>query len=178
MKNKTKLLSLALLTLATTGFISPAQADTPYVAVNKLSCGKLANTTTPFILVLDNGDDLLESISQCAKDAKLTGASFSGLGQVHNPTLAYFSSDPNAKPTLTNFPGYYELASINGNVTVNGDKFYPHAHAVLADKQFHGIAGHVNDAKVGLTVEITMVPFTGSVERTVDPKTGFGPIVH
>ena len=112
------------------------------------------------------------------QDAKLTGASISGLGQVKNPTLAYFNSDPKAKPTLTTFPGFYELASLNGNVTVNGDDYYPHAHAVLADKQFHGIAGHVNNAKVGLTVEVTIVPFSGSVERTVDPTTGFGPIVH
>lgn len=129
-------------------------------------------------MVLDSGDNLLESITTCAKDAKLIGASISGLGQVHNPVLAYFTSNPNDKPTLTKFPGYYELASFNGNVSVNSDKYYTHAHAVLADKKFHGIAGHVNVAKVGLTAEITIVPFSGSVERTVDIKTGFGPLIH
>jgi len=155
-----------------------AHAKEQPVVVNQSSCTHLENTTRPFILVLDNGDDLLESIARCAKDAKLSGASFSGLGQVHNPTLAYFSSNPQDKPTLTTFSGYYELASLNGNVSVNGDRYYPHAHAVLADKKFHGIAGHVDSAKVGLTAEITIVPLTGSVERTVDAKTGFGPLVH
>ena len=81
-------------------------------SVNKSSCGKLAYTTHPFILVLNNNDNLISSITQCAKAAKLKGASISGLGQVHNPVLAYFSSDPNAKPTLTSFHGYYELASL------------------------------------------------------------------
>lgn len=123
-------------------------------------------------------DDLLASITQCAKDAKLMGASISGLGQVHNPTLAYFTSNPNDKPTLTTFPGYYELAGFNGNITNNADKYYTHAHAILADKKFHGIAGHVNTTKVGLTFEITIIPFPASVQRTVDPKTGFGPIVQ
>jgi uncharacterized protein len=146
--------------------------------VGKSSCGKLANTTQPFILVLNSGDNLLESITQCAKDAKLMGASISGLGQVHNPTLAYFTSNPNDKPTLTTFSGYYELAGFNGNITNNANKYYTHAHAVLADKQFHGIAGHVDAAKVGLTVEITIIPFPASVQRTVDSKTGFGPIVQ
>lgn len=146
--------------------------------VNKSSCSKLANTTQPFILVLDSGDELLESITRCAKEAKLIGASISGLGQLHNPTLAYFSSNPKDKPNLTTFPGYYELASLNGNVTVNDHSYYTHAHAVLADKKFQGIAGHVNSAKVGLTVEITIVPFSNSVKRTVDPHTGFGLIVH
>lgn len=79
---------------------------------------------------------------------------------------------------MITFPGYYELASIHGNITNNAGKYYTHAHAVLADKNFHGIAGYVNSAKVGLTVEITIVPLSANVPRTVDAKTGFGPIVH
>lgn len=146
-------------------------------AVSKFSCSKLANTTQAFILVLNNGDNLLESINNCAKDAKLPGATFSGLGQLHQPTLAYFTSNPADKPTLTTFPGYYELASLNGNITNNSNKYYTHAHAVLADKKFQGIAGHVNTAKVGLTAEITIIPLSASMQRTVDPKTGFGPII-
>lgn len=174
-----KLISITALSLLTTAITTSAFASTtPSVVVNKSSCGQLSNKTQPFILVLDSGDDILKSISACAKAAKLTGASISGLGQVHNPTLAYFTSNPTDKPTLTTFPGYYELASINGNVSVNGDQYYTHAHAVLADKKFHGIAGHLDSAKAGLTVEITIVPFSGSVERTVDPKTGFGPLIH
>ncbi len=166
------------LALSTTFIMTPAEAlENASAVINKTSCAKMANSTQPFILVLNSGDNLLESIGQCAKAAKLQGASFSGLGQVHNPTLAYFTSNPKDKPTLTTFPGYYELVSINGNVSANGSDYYAHAHATLADKQFHGIAGHVNKAEIGLTAEITIVPFTASVQRTVDAKTGFGPLV-
>jgi predicted DNA-binding protein with PD1-like motif len=164
--------------MVATSAVASENAAISSAVVGKSSCGKLANTTQPFILVLNSGDGLLESITQCAKDAKLKGASISGLGQVHNPTLAYFTSNPDDKPTLTTFSGYYELASFNGNITNNANKYYTHAHAVLADKQFHGIAGHVNAAKVGLTAEITIKPFLAFVQRTVDPKTGFGPIVQ
>jgi predicted DNA-binding protein with PD1-like motif len=164
--------------MTATSAMASEDAAISSAVVGKSSCGKLANTAQPFILVLNSGDNLLESITQCAKDAKLMGASISGLGQVHNPTLAYFTSNPNDKPTLTTFSGYYELAGFNGNITNNANQYYTHAHAVLADKQFHGIAGHVNAAKVGLTVEITIIPFPASVQRTVDPKTGFGPIVQ
>lgn len=174
-------LPILILALITTFFFSPVSAQdntTLSMAVNKSSCGKLANTTQAFILVLNSGDELLESITKCAKDAKLLGASVSGLGQVHNPTLAYFTSKPNDKPTLTTFSGYYELASLHGNITNNENQYYTHLHAVLADKKFHGIAGHVNKAKIGLTAEITIIPFTASIQRTVNPKTGFGPIAH
>jgi predicted DNA-binding protein with PD1-like motif len=173
------ILPTTLLALSTTLCMAQAEAqeNTTSVVVNKASCGTLANTTQPFILVLNSGDDLLESISACAKAANLKGASVSGLGQVHNPTLAYFTSNPNDKPSLTTFPGYYELVSINGNVSANNGNYYTHTHAALADKKFRGITGHMNKATVGLTAEITLVPFSGAVERTVDAKTGFGPLV-
>jgi predicted DNA-binding protein with PD1-like motif len=146
-------------------------------AVDKHSCNKLIGSVKPFILVLNSNDELLPSISACAKDAKLLGASISALGQLHNPTLAYFTSDPKAKPTLTQFKGYFELASLNGNVAKNKNGYFTHAHAVLANQKFNGIAGHVDNSKVGLTVEVTITPLPSTLQRAVDPETGFGPIV-
>lgn len=146
-------------------------------AVDKNSCNKLIGSQKPFILVLDPNDDLLSSIATCAKDAELSGASISGLGQLHNPTLAYFTSNPKDKPTLSQFKGYYELASLNGNVAKNENGYYTHAHVVLANEKFNGIAGHVNNAKVGLTVEVTIIPLLSTLERAVNKETGFGPIV-
>lgn len=174
-----KFLSFTLFTLMLSCLtIAKAEENIPTAVVNIASCGKLANTKKPFILVLNSGDELIQGITQCAKNAKLIGASFNGLGQVHNPTLAYFTSNPNDKPTLTTLSGYYELASLTGNITNNSNQYYTHAHAVLADKQFHGMAGHVNNAKIGLTAEITVVPLSASAQRIVDPKTGFGPLVQ
>lgn len=173
MKSLLSLLSASLLigssTLASAATIS---------AVDSHSCKKLSGTDKPFILILNSGENLHESINQCAKDAKLKGASVSGLGQVEKPILAYFSSDPKAKPSLTTFEGFYELASLNGNITNNANTYYTHLHAVLANKKFQGLAGHVNEARVGLTVELTITPLSSTVKRTVDTETGFGPIVH
>lgn len=147
-----------------------------YAAVDKNNCSRLKNTTEPFILILNPGDKLHDSINRCADDAKLQAASISGLGQVKNPTLAYFSSNPNDKPTLTSLDGFFELASLNGNITNNNGQHYTHLHGTLADHEFRGIAGHFNSAIAGLTVEITIIPFAGLVKRVVNQDTGFGPI--
>lgn len=170
---------IAFISFVLTSSIALAYTETTRnsAAVNKSTCNTMVNATQPFILVLNKNDDLIESITQCAKDAKLMGATVSGLGQVHNPALAYFTSDPKAKPAVTTFHGFYELASLNGNITNNSDKYYTHLHAVLADNKFHGIAGHVNSAKVGITAEITIKPLSSPLQRTVDSHTGFGPIV-
>lgn len=157
--------------------LSTAIFANPPAAVDKYSCNKLIGSKDPFILVLNTDDDLLSSISACAQDAKLLGASISALGQLHNPTLAYFTSNPKDKPVLTQYNGYFELASLNGNIAKNKNGYYTHAHAVLADQKFNGIAGHVDSSKVGLTVEVTITPLPSTLQRAVDPETGFGPIV-
>lgn len=170
MKTTSFLSSLTLgMLLIPTAFAKPA-------AVNLKDCAQVANTTTPFILILKQDDDLNNGIAQCVQAAKLKGALVSGLGQVHNPTLAYFTSNPKDKPITTTFKGYYELAAMNGNVSNVGNRYYTHIHAVLADKEFHGIAGHVDNSKVGLTVEVSIVPLQQQLKRALDEKTGFGPI--
>jgi predicted DNA-binding protein with PD1-like motif len=35
----------------------------------------------------------------------------------------------------------------------------------------------VNNSKVGLTVEVTITPLPSTLQRVVDPETGFGSIV-
>src|SRR5690349_15101729 len=118
------LASLGLLALTSSAFA--AEANNASIVVTKNTCSKMANTTNPFILVLNTGDEIMESISQCAKDAKLSGATISGLGQLHNPTLAYFTGKQGDKPTLTAFPGHYELASMNGNIATSDENYYTH----------------------------------------------------
>lgn len=147
-----------------------------YAAVGKDECSRVLHTSLPYILVLKSNEDLLESITQCVKDADLKSASISAIGQLFNPSLAYFSNDPKEKPTIITFKGFYELASLNGNVTKNREQYYTHLHGVLADQKFHGIAGHIDAAKIGLTVEVTIIPLPAIVSRTVNTKTGFGNI--
>ena len=166
-----KLSLLSLLILSSISF-----AETP-AAVDTKSCHQLIGTEKPFILILQPGDEILTSISACAKAAKLKGASISGIGQFHNPVLAYFTSNPKDKPKLTKFDGYYELASLNGNIAKNENVYFTHIHAVIGNEKLTAIAGHVNTAKIGLTAEITIIPLSSALQRNVDPVSGFGPII-
>lgn len=171
-KQKIKL----MLMIVSTGLTTNALAAN-YAAVDKDSCNKMINSTEPFILILKSGDNLHEGINKCAANAQLAGASIHGLGQLNNPTFAYYSNDPHEKPKFTTFDGIYELISLNGNISQDGDKYYSHLHVVLGDEKFKALAGHIKDTQIGVTVELTIVPFTKPLKRAVDPDTGFGPIV-
>ena len=181
---------LVVLSMIAQALPAPSYAAAPVIVVNKVSCKRVAQTLRPFILVLKRGDNLLKSITQCAQDAKLKGASFSGLGQLFDPKLAYYAKNPGVQmidPKILNaelkgnymvkaLNGYYELVSLNGNIALYDKQYVIHAHAALTDPMFQGISGHLYGGTVGFTAEITLMPFAGPVHRLIDPKTGFGPI--
>ncbi|MDP3559754.1 MAG: DNA-binding protein [Legionellaceae bacterium] len=174
MKVKRRIKSMII--VLATGLTMNAMAAN-YAAVDKDSCSKMVNSMEPFILILKNGDNLHEGINKCATDANLTGAAIHGLGQLSDPILAHYSNDPHEKPHFTQFNGIYELISLNGNIARRGNEYYTHLHAVLGNEKFEGLAGHIKDTLVGVTAEITIVPFSKPLERDVDPETGFGPII-
>lgn len=146
-----------------------------YIAVDQNSCSERINSSEPFVLILKTGEKLHEGIKKCARDAKLMGASIQGLGQLINPAFAYYG--PNAQPHVISLEGTYELISLNGNIAMSQGEYYTHIHAVLGDRTLQATAGHIKEATIGATAELTVTPFTKSLERRVDQDTGFGPIV-
>ena len=140
-------------------------------AVNPDACKLLKNPTKPFILVVKRGDDLIESITNCANAANITSASLSGLGALEEPTLGYFNLSTK-KYQFKTFPGIYELTSLNGNVGFANGQRFAHIHVTIGDDNYHIIGGHLNEAKVGATAEITFIPLPAAFTRKADKNTG------
>jgi hypothetical protein len=138
------------------------------IAIKANSCAPLKNAQKPFMLVLDKGQRLIESILACANSAKLHSASFSGLGAIENPTLSYYEDSTKQYKTQT-FEGSYELISLTGNITELDGKLIAHAHVALGDERYQLIAGHLNEAMVSITAEITIIPFDAPITRKLNP---------
>jgi predicted DNA-binding protein with PD1-like motif len=169
-KNTLKLMTVLCLSYGATNAMAAK-----YIAVDQNSCAERINSQEPFILILKTGEKLHEGIKKCVRDAQLIGASVQGLGQLVNPTFAYYG--PNAQPHIMPFEGTYELISLNGNVAMNKGEYYTHIHAVLGNEALEAKAGHIKEATIGATAELTITPFAKPLERDVNPETGFGPIV-
>ena len=56
-------------------------------------------------------------------------------------------------------------------------EYYTHIHAVLGEGTLQARAGHIKEATIGATAELTITPFSKPLERQVNPETGFGPII-
>ena len=139
--------------------------------IDSQTCHELANPTDPFILVLHKGENVIESLLTTANAMNIQSAGLMGLGAFKDPTIAYFRISSQKYEDKT-FPGIFELISFNGNLTQIDGKLFAHVHVALGDEHHQVIGGHLRSAIVGVTVEITVIPFANPINRKMDPSFG------
>ncbi len=139
--------------------------------VDTTTCQSLKDTDKPFILALKIGEKLFDGILRCADAVNLKSASISGLGALDDVTVAYYNLDTKQYQTKL-FSGMYELISLNGNIAFVDGKRFIHIHAALGTEEYNVVGGHIMDATVGPSAEITIIPLQGQINRAYDETTG------
>lgn len=105
-------------------------------------------------------DNILQT--HWARDARLKGATLSGLGAFQPVTLQYFDHVAKTYHDKT-FNEFMKLTNLTGNIT----------WVTLSNHDFQTQAGHLKDAVVGAVVEIQVVPLPHKVSKHKDNETGF-----
>jgi uncharacterized protein len=161
--------------LATISAVTLTHAD-EIAAVDSQSCKSVMDIKKPFILALKKGEDISTAITKCASEAKLSGASFSGVGTLENPTLTYYH--PGTQLYLDKpLKGIYELDAISGDITEEDGKLIPLIHVSLSDNEHHALGGRLLDGKIATNAEITITPMQGKLVKKMDKATGLESIV-
>jgi predicted DNA-binding protein with PD1-like motif len=125
-----------------------------------------------YIVRLDAGEKIVETLKAlCERDA-IGGGFFNGLGAVAEAEIGYF--DPAAKDyNWVKLSGPREIVTLCGNISkVDGQPFI-HAHIALGDNTFAVRGGHLKEAVVSVTCEVTLTRFRDDIGRTKDEATGF-----
>lgn len=112
---------------------------------------------TPFgyFLVLDRGDEVMESITRLATETGLRAAGISGLGAVRSLVLGYYDVVEQSYERRS-WVEDLEVAALTGNLAeVDGGPF-PHVHGVFGRRDFSTVAGHVFEAVASVALELTL----------------------
>ncbi|MBU2259703.1 DNA-binding protein [Patescibacteria group bacterium] len=123
-----------------------------------------------FILRLEQGEEITETITKCIQEQNTEGGMISGVGAAYNVTLQYFNMETKEYEEKL-FPEEYEILALSGNISLKDGKPWPHLHIVLGTKNFQCIGGHLKSATVGATCEIVIQKFQ-RLERGHDDATG------
>ena len=133
---------------------------------------KTKRTETGFLIVLDVGDEIVNSLKTLAASERIGLASLSGIGAVRNAVVGYLDLTQKQYLKREFGPESMELLSLLGNLTVLDGEPVVHCHVVLADREMKTFGGHLFEATTSVTVEMFVRVFEGEVPRQFDPDSG------
>ena len=126
---------------------------------------------TKYVLRLDKGEEIVESIKLFCKKENVIFGSINGIGATNDITVGLFLTEKKQYES-NNFKGDFEIAPLVGNITTMNGELYLHIHVNFSDKENKSYGGHLNSAIVSATMEIVIDVFDGTIDREFDEEIG------
>jgi len=124
-----------------------------------------------YIIRLDPGDKIIASLTALCEQDKIGAGVLHGLGAVSQAELGWF--DPDAKDYRTaRLEESHEIVALHGNVSMRDGRPFLHCHIALSDQTFGVRGGHLREAVVSATCEITLTRFFDEIGRKKDEASG------
>ncbi len=132
---------------------------------------KVKNIGTKYVIRLDKGEDVIESLKDICKNNNIKLASISGIGAANKVTLGLFNTTEK-KYYSKDLEGTFEITSLIGNVSTMNDEVYLHIHCNVSDADLTVYGGHLNYCRISATCEIILDTIDSTVDRYFDEEIG------
>ena len=124
-----------------------------------------------WVVRLEKGEKLIESLTELVKKENIKGAWISGLGGAISAELGYYSLEEKEYHWKT-LDKLLEITSLQGNVSwVDGEPKL-HIHGSFSDENMQAFGGHVKELTVGGTCEVMMHALQAELTRSQNDDTG------
>lgn len=120
---------------------------------------------------IDKGEEIVASIREICVKEKICLGKVNAIGAVNRARIGLFETGIK-KYNSTELTGDFEIVSLSGTVTMMDGEPYLHLHINLADSGFKTFGGHLNEAYVSATCELTLHIIKGSVGRRFSEEIG------
>ena len=124
-----------------------------------------------FIVRLDRGEEIIETLKQFCKDMNIKSGSITGIGATNKATVGFFDVETK-KYHSKELVGNFEIAPLYGNISMKDNEVYLHIHINLCGSDHTSFGGHLSFAIVSATVEIIIDVIDEKMDREFDKKTG------
>lgn len=123
------------------------------------------------MLVFQKGESVIAELTQHAKNQGINNATMSGIGAVDYIRCGYYDLH-NRTYEFTEYDALYEVVSLTANIIQKDDQPFVHMHAVFTDEENHAFGGHIEEMRVGVTLEVMCEVHTTRLIRRYDEETG------
>ncbi len=124
-----------------------------------------------YVLILDKGEPVIESIIRFAEAENIKNAHFSAIGAVDRVSCGYYALDEK-QYHFKQYDQMLEVVSATGNVMLKEGKPFVHLHAVFTDTDNVAFGGHVEEMRVGVTLEVMMIVLDSELSRKHNEEIG------
>ena len=125
-----------------------------------------------FAVVLETGDEVMQTLQHFVKGEHVTAAQLTGIGAFSDAVLAYFDWEQKEYRKIP-VREQVEVASLIGDVALSpsGEPAL-HVHLVLGKRDGTALAGHLAEAHVRPTLELIVTEQPVHLQKVHDPETG------
>ena len=134
-----------------------------------------------YIVRIDRGEEVLDKLNEFIKETDIKAATITGIGASSEVELGVYSVKKR-EYIKNKYEGEFEILSLNGNITRDGDKPYVHLHIMISDGMVLAgsltfgmgvtVGGHLNKCIISGTCELRIDECENTYQRRVDDKTG------
>lgn len=125
-----------------------------------------------YMVRLEKGEKLIESLTKLVKEQKIPSSWITGLGGAANAELGFYHLDTQ-EYDWQKINESMEILSLQGNITWTKTEPAFHIHGVFSRANLQTLGGHVREVEVSGTCELLLRRWYGeNLTKTMDPKTG------
>lgn len=124
-----------------------------------------------FVVVLATGEEVIQELTQFAKDQRLAASQFTAIGAFERAIVAYFDWETKRYLPIP-IDEQVEVLSMVGDITLDGDSPKLHAHTVVGKRDGSAHGGHVMEGHVRPTLEVLVTELPRHLHRKHDAESG------
>ncbi len=129
------------------------------------------DSTRNFFLVFETGDEVIAVLRRFAQENKIEGGWFHAVGALECATIAWWSWVAKEYENRQ-VEEQLEVLSLAGTIGLEGGKSRIHAHVSLGRRDGIAVGGHLVSGVVRPTLEMVVVDFRATLQRSRDQQTG------
>jgi len=124
-----------------------------------------------YIVRIDRGEEILDKLNEFVKETDLKAATITGIGACSEVELGVYSVKKR-EYIKNKYEGEFEILSLLGNITREGEEPYVHLHIMIFDSVGITVGGHLNKCIISGTCEIRIDECENAYQRKIDDETG------
>lgn len=132
---------------------------------------KYIKSGNTYVVRMEKGDELFESLLSLAKNEKIKFGSVSGIGATNCVDFGCFDTEKKQYKNI-HLENDFEITSICGNISTMDGESYVHLHINVSDSNGSVYGGHLKSAVISVTAEIVVTAFDAVVDRIHDAEVG------